>query len=600
MNGFTRIQVSSRIILFLFGTALLYGRAFGQDEKEKKSLTKRAIGEGIKLISTSPKDTVVNEKSTDPYREFAGKTIRQITVERIGFERSIYDTDKKVKKTVTRVANALHTNTREKIIRRHLFFSKNQPLNPYKLSDNERFLRDKDFILDSRIVVTPIAGSDSVDVNVITRDVFSIGASAGGSFPSAPEFGVYDANVDGRGQRIEFNALVDQERTPKFGYSLLYRKSSVLGSLTNLELGFTQLNDARSIGQENEFAAFIRIDRPLVSPYSRLAGGLEVSRNWSQNVYNDPDTAFLDYKYKIVDTWIGYNMGVNRAMSNRNRQFLAFRYLDGYYNDQPDQPEYEEERRYNNAFGYLAEYTLYRQDFFKTRYVFGFGRTEDIPYGFTLGFSAGYVSQLQIARPYSAVKVNYGEASRKGNFYRLFLQFGGYERNGKMEDVLLQTGAAYFTRLWQAGKYKMRNYVSVAYTQLFNRVVYDWVEINRKEIPGFRSDSLAADKRLAIHMESAVYTPWSLLGFRFAPFVAVDMVQVGCIYCIEPTDLYWGLSSGIRTRNENLIFGTMELKFTYIPYDEYGDSKFVFGFKQNLRVKNSGSFVRKPTLIIYN
>ncbi len=232
--------------------------------------------------------------------------------------------------------------------------------------------------------------------------------------------------------------------------------------------------------------------------------------------------------------------------------------------------------------------------------MFGFGRTEDIPYGFTLGVSAGYVSQLQVERPYAAIKLNYGEANRKGNFHRLFLQFGGYERDGKMEDVLLQTGAAYVTRLWQAGRYKMRNYVSVAYTQLLNRVVYDWIEINRKEIPGFRSDSLAADKRLALHMESAVYTPWSLLGFRFAPFVAVDMVQVDCIYCVEPADLYWGLSSGIRTRNENLIFGTIELKATYIPYDEYGEKKIVFSFKQNLRVKNSGSFVRKPTLINYN
>ncbi len=348
-------MVSNRILLLM--GIFIAQIAFGQEEKKKKSITKRALGESIKMISTSPKDTIVSEKSTDPYREYAGKIIRSISVERIGFEKSIYDSDKKVKQTVTKVANALHTNTREKIIRRHLFFSSNQPLNPFKLSDNERFLRDKDFILDSRIVVVPIEGSDSVDINVITRDVFSIGGTVGGSLPSAPEFGVYDANVDGRGQRIEFNALVDQERTPKFGYSLLYRKSSVLGSLTNVELGYTQLNDARSIGQENEFAAFLRIDRPLVSPYSRLAGGLEVSRNWSENVYNDPDTSFLDYQYKIFDSWIGYNIGINKAFSNRNRQFLAFRYLDGYYADQPDQPEYAEERKYNNAFGYLTEFT---------------------------------------------------------------------------------------------------------------------------------------------------------------------------------------------------------------------------------------------------
>jgi hypothetical protein len=42
------------------------------------------------------------------------------------------------------------------------------------------------------------------------------------------------------------------------------------------------------------------------------------------------------------------------------------------------------------------------------------------------------------------------------------------------------------------------------------------------------------------------------------------------------------------------------LKFTYIPLDEYGQSKAEIGFKQNLRVKNSGTFVRPPALVTYN
>jgi hypothetical protein len=77
-------------------------------------------------------------------------------------------------------------------------------------------------------------------------------------------------------------------------------------------------------------------------------------------------------------------------------------------------------------------------------------------------------------------------------------------------------------------------------------------------------------------------------------------VAVDCKVCSSDETLYYGLSGGLRTRNENLIFGTMELKVTYIPQNEFGESKVTIGFKQNLRVKNSGSFVRKPTLIIYN
>jgi hypothetical protein len=131
-------------------------------------------------------------------------------------------------------------------------------------------------------------------------------------------------------------------------------------------------------------------------------------------------------------------------------------------------------------------------------------------------------------------------------------------------------------------------------------VIGDWLDIGRTQIPGFSTDSLEADKRFSVHLESVIFTPWSVLGFRLAPFLSVDMTSVDCVYCVEPSSLYWGLSSGLRTRNENLIFGTIELKVTYIPFDEYGESQVVFSFKQNLRVRNSGSFVRAPSLIRYN
>ena len=586
------------ISLFIYGADI--AQAQKKDSVEKKSLAKKAFKEGVKFISTNPEDTVVNEKSVDAYSAYSGKIIRNINIERVGFEKSIYDSAKKVAKTVTQLSNALHVNTRENTIHQHLFANKNKPLNPFELADNERFLRDKDFILDCRIVVIPVEGTDSVDLTVVTRDVFSLGATVGGSFPNAPKIGVYDANVSGRGQRIEFTSLIDQGRTPKFGYSMLYRKSSIFGSLTNLELGYTQLDNGLSFGDENEFAARVRLDRPLVSPYSRMAGGGEVSRNWSENVRNKPDSSFLQYDYKVADGWLGFNFGIKKELANRNRKFIAVRYFDGLYIDQPDQENFKEQRKYNNINGYLSEFTFYRQNFYKTRYVFGFGRTEDIPYGFTLGITGGYIRQLSIERPYAALKLNYGKANKKGNFVRAQAQMGGYIRNHEPEDVILQGGVAYFTRLIQLNTYKMRNLLSATYTQLVHHAVIDWLEINKQEIPGFQSDSLDASSRFAVHAESAVYTPWSLIGFRFAPFAAVDMVAVNCVQCLTNNNLYWGFSGGLRTRNENLIFGTIEMKFTFLPKDQYGNSKFVFGFKQNLQLKNTGSFVRAPSLILYN
>lgn len=571
-----------------------------KSDSAKTSVTKKAFRAGMKLVSTNPTDTIVNTQSIDNFTPFAGKIIRNIYVERIGFEKSIYDSTKKVSSTISKLANALHSDTREKTIRQHIFFRQYQPLNPYELADNERFIRDRDFILDCRIVAIPVEGTDSVDLSVVTRDVFSLGGTIGGSFPTAPKIGVFDANIMGKAQRLQFTALIDQERTPKFGYSLLYRKSSLFGSLVNLDMEYTQINTGISVGDEPEFAYRFRLDRPLVSPYLRLAGGMEVSRNWSDNVYKEPDSVFLDYEYKIFNSWIGYNIGIKKAATARGRHFLAFRYFDGYYTDPPQLDEDREEIRYNSAYGYLTEFSFYRQDFYKTRYIYGFGRTEDVPYGISLGVTAGYMSEIRLARPYAAFKIRYGVVNKRGSFHRFIFQAGGYLRNDKLEDFVVQGGAAHYTRALNVRRSKFRALLSGEYTQIINRQVADWIEVTSKYIPGFRSDTLTADSRLAFSLQGVLYTPVALLGFRMAPFAQIDMVATRCEACGFSNNTYWGLSAGLRTRNENLIFGTIELKATYIPQDEYGNSKFVFGFKQNLRVKNTGTFATQPTLIRYN
>jgi outer membrane protein assembly factor BamA len=279
-----------------------------------------------------------NVKSEDVFLRYEGRIIRRIIVRRNGFEKSIYDSTRSMKNTVTRIANSLHTDTREQVIRDNLFFKVNKPLNPYLLADNERYLRDLDFILDSKIRVIPLRGRrDSVDIIVTTRDVFTLGIRARVRDVDKFSFGVYEANLMGQGQRIGAELLVEREREPLLGKSFIYTKSSLFGSLANLSAGYTELDNARSLGEENETAYFLRLDRPLVSPYSRMAGGLEISRNWSANVYQFPDSLFRRYRYDIQDVWAGYNFGIKRKIKNRTRRFVGLRYNRQHFGTQPMQ-----------------------------------------------------------------------------------------------------------------------------------------------------------------------------------------------------------------------------------------------------------------------
>ncbi len=590
-----------RLVLNIFFFLLAQCRVFSQNQNAKKqSIIDKAIEQGLQWITTNPNDTIRNDNSKAAYDKFNGRIIRKINIKNVGFETTVYDSVSGVKNSMIKLANSLHVNTTRSTIRNHLFIKEGEPLNPYKLADNERFLREKDFILDCQILVSEIAGTDSVDVNVLVRDVFSFGGRISGSFPSRPKISIYDVNIAGGGQGAEIISLIDQDRSPKFGYSLLYGKSSVLGSLANLEVGYTQTNTSRTLGDEEEFGAYIKVDRPLASQYTRVAGGFEVGHNWSKNVYNEPDSTFLSYKYSIFDTWLGRNFGIKKPIEDRNRQFLAVRYYYRDIGEQPAQPLFVKRRFYNDEYGILTEFSLYKQNYYKTRYIYGFGRTEDVPSGISTGLTVGYVKQISWSRPYIGYRLNFGQASNNGNIYHMLIQTGGYYKNNGLEDIILQLGADYRTRILYLKRYKSRNYISGVYSQIFNHRTIDFLQINQNILPGFSPMDLDASRRLSMHMESVMFTPWSLLGFNFAPFVALDGVNVNCISCGNINQTFMAISTGIRFRNENLIFGTFELKFTYVPSDINGKSKFMIHFQQNLRLEELEIFARRPSLINYN
>jgi hypothetical protein len=585
------------MIIFLLGSVAI---SQNTQDSSKISIAKKALTKGINLISRDPSDSVGNEESSERFEEFTGKIIRNIYVENAGFESSIYGSQREIIRKFGLFVNKLHHNTREKTIRQHLFIKSGDPLNPYEIGDNERYLRQLDFILESRIVATSIEGTNFVDLTIVTRDVFSIGADLGGSIPSAPRFSVFDANLDGGGQQLRVDLLIDGDRTPKVGYGVSFRKSSLWGSLANLELAYSQLNTGLGMGEETEYAYYMLLERPLVSPYSRLAGGLELSQNWSQNVYSKPDSAFLDYKYNVFDFWMGYNFGVKKDIQNRMREFLAVRFYDGSFIDSPDQEEYNRPNLYRSQSGVLAEYTIYKKNYFKTRYVYGFGRTEDQPYGYSFAVTAGYIEWASKKRPYLAAKANYSKVNESGSFYEGNFNLGSFFESGNAEDIVIQSDINYFTPALSLNRFKLRGESYFSYTAVFNQKLNDFLDINSNYVSGLRVNYLQANRRYSTKIGGSLYTPWSIFGFRLAPFADFELAGLLCNTCVAKNLTYYGISSGIRTRNENLIFGTMEIKFTYVPKDEIGDPKFRIKFRQNLRISDKKVFVKAPGMIRYN
>jgi hypothetical protein len=302
----------------------------------------------------------------------------------------------------------------------------------------------------------------------------------------------------------------------------------------------------------------------------------------------------------VQDYWIGYNIGVKNNMDDRNRHFIALRYARQHFGTQPAQEDQKARRIYNDNKFLLAEFTFYNQNFYKTNYIYGFGRTEDVPYGQTINVTAGWAEELGLRRFYAGSSATRRIVRPTGRFYDIEVGAGGFFNRDIMEDGALYARGSYYSKLYNIKKSRIRHLFQGGYARTFNPRVRELLTLNN-EISGFRADSLFGFHRIFLRNETTVFTRHHLLGFRLAPFFSLEAAYFERIDDeAVKRNLYWGTTGGIRVRNENLIFGTIELRAFYFPTTVLGVDRFSFRVTTNVRIKYTGIFVRPPGFLVYN
>lgn len=612
-------------IVFIVFCSLVTANAFGQSKADtadildklnvatKNKFINNIFQDAIGSIRRNPGDTinatkVLFEKSEARFQHFEGKTIRYIFVQHFGFEKTFTDTSNRITFIGTKILNSLHTDTKEFIIRQNLFMKEGTKVSAYELADNERYLRTLDFIQDARIFVNPVGATDSVDIIIITKDLFTLTGFLGVSRLNSAEARVAEANLGGIAQRVQLTGVWDENRHPQTAYEVLYSKNNIGGSFVNGTVLYSKVNGDRSEGFEEENAFLIQFDRPLVSPFSHFAGGATLSFNQSTNVYRKPSTDFYNYQYNLYDGWLGYNLGTKRFTefenynSNRNRFFLAGRYFQKDFVRAPVQIEGKFDPVYNSKEAALGQLTFFKQDFYKLNYIYGFGTTEDIPTGYSISLTGGWYKQLDLERPYGGFQLEHYLVTPRGGFVNASFKLGGFLHNGKIEDASTLASVNFFTRLFNIYRWKFRQSMKWSYTQLDNRVVYEPLRLNNNYgLVEFSSDSVNGNKRISIYSESVLYTNKKVLGFRFAPVIFGGFSLMS--FENEPfkkSDIYTAVGAGLRTRNENLIFGTIELKAIYLPRTATNATLFRVLLTSELQYRYKSRFIKAPNIIYLN
>ena len=578
---------------------------------------KGLLGRLGKSISTFTPDEAP-QKIENQFLQYKGKVIRSIQLIRIGFECSIYDTCDSKNNFGIRMANTFHRRSREKVISHDLFFKEGSVFYPYLVADNERYLRDLPYIQDARIVVAFAEGStDSVDVAVLTKDIFSLGAKVKIATRTRGRLELQDENLGGSATRIFLSGLYEEGRSPDKGFNAELTKRNIGGSFIDWTTGFTSFAPSFSSGRREETNFFTRLEKPLVTPYIPSTGSIEGGYYSTRNAYVSDSLYKSDFRYYYsnIDGWLGYSLDSKRSLyANREvrvHKFIEVRGFNQHFFEMPNKFKDSFDYRFTSTTGALVSINIFKQSFYKTNFIYGFGRNEDVPEGFsavlTTGYAikenSGYFLKGNIKRPYSGLDFNLTNFKHEGFYSNYTFKIGGFFYRHRFEDMDLLFNVEHFTRLKKLGStWYQRTFITTGISAQVNPVFNTPLFINSNYgLPYFVPDNINSDLRTTMKLESVFYNTAKVLGFRLAPFIFSDLSLLKPSKAnLNKTDLYTAVGGGIRTRNENLVFGTIELKGYYFPRTNADMKGWKVEVSSNIRFKYISSFIRRPDFVNAN
>ncbi len=513
-----------------------------------------------------------------------GSVVGDIRIKKLNvFGPSVTDTTRKATRRLSRLYNSLHTNTHNRVLRNQLLFEKGDPVTTTQLADNERIIRSLPFIRDARLLVQPRTdGSDTVDLLLITEDVipYSFSGRPRGWIEGSVRLG--NRNILGTGHELDNTITVDSDQPQQVGYAGLYRLPNIRGSFVQADLRYTN-NYFDEIYQ-------VAVLRPFYVPDIRFAGGADISYQRRRTIAPEIDSyAALDtfsdaraiplirYSFFAQEYWLARSFALDE-FNDRTRLSVSLGGRQQHFYERPVVGP-GQNVAYHHRTQLLAGLAFSKRYYTTEELVYTYGRTEDIPVGqlaeVVVGpefgeFTDRWFTGLSYARGNYLTPLGYVSVGASG---------GGFWRNRRMEEGVLQFTLDSYSYLFYARRSRFRFFFSSDYTRGIRRPpTIDfpdrYISIRQDDgIRGLSNVALEGNERLTFSLEGVAYPPWNLYSFRLALFGFLD---TGLIAeeneKLLQTRAYHGVGLGFRVRNENLAFKTFQVRVIVYPNAPTGES----------------------------
>lgn len=609
-----------RKLITLFLLALLHFSSNAQIRNIEKNI---ALSKDSSLLQTiinqfkgKPNpfidSTFINlNKYVQQVAKYEGKRIRSIQIEQKHFGTSITNTSNLKKDALTKFTDKLHNKTNENTIRKNLFIKEQELVDPLVIAYNEKWLRDLPYIQDARILASiSTVDTNEVDIYIITKDIFPIGGSFNIRNANSYTASLSTNNANDGGNAFTLNHNFDKNREINTGWGFDYTNRNLQGSFTDITLGAKSFSPNEANGDLSESTVYIRGNRPLLTPNSKWTWGFDWNNANNKNVFTSKwsDSLFnstYNYDLKHFDAWIGYQLFSNQISlaANNVHYFVQVRFLENIFKQRPTDYLAQIDKNYQNIEAYLGSFTLFKQKIIRTQYLYGFGRNEDLPKGKSMVITSGNYRREQSSLPYVGIKLESYKLLSNENYRHGTLSAGSSYADGQLQDVRVIASIEQINKLrYLESGYKYRSIINLSFTQTLKNKFNEALLISSSYgIPQLNKERIYGGTRITANWESVWYNSRSYYGFRTSPFAFGNITYLRTVgQPIDKGDIYTSIGSGMRIRNENLIFGTIELRAFYFPRTNLQVSPWNISLITNLRYKYNSSIISKPDFVQIN
>ena len=492
-------------------------------------------------LDTTAKGQVLDE--TKQLMPYAGKRIANIEIRR----QEVFDNDEN---WLERLANKTHMITRERVIRRDLLFKSGEELDPQLIVRTKQLIRSRSYISDIDIdVQTDSLDSTCVNLVIRTRDAWTISADGALHSEGRTTVALYDANILGTGNKLKVSTNFNRNDFSYGGNMVEYEIPNVLGTFytADFSAGRNFYSSTLDLGIRKEFI------RP-----TDYEIGLTYNDIKDKRYMIEQDTSLL-VKERNLDAWGGY--------SHFLRGISSSIYLTGRYNYRRVSQRPEVGPRYNPALhdqdALLVGLGLYREKFYTANMIYGFGRREYLASGYKAEVVSGY-SWGEFSEG-----VYLGISGQAGGFCSLGYIMGGATLgsyiapdNGMWQRSAVDLDLRWFSNLLLVNRSRIRQFVSLNYTQGWNRWEGSDESIRFTSTNGLQAlkEHILGTNRMILNTETVLFSPYQPLGFRIAFFGFADFGLIGYSPNIFKNEFFTSFGVGVRLRNERLVFNTVQIR----------------------------------------